>query len=58
MDDSILGLYLDAFIPSLKKWIRINVEHAKDDNKKRRENMNKAVDSGLLSTADLDDSNK
>ena len=37
MDDSLMALYMDVFVPSAKEWIRVDVEHARADNKARAE---------------------
>ena len=51
LDDSKLCLYMDAFIPKLGEWIRIDVDQAKEDSDKRRSRAKKAVNAkNVLST--------
>ena len=50
LDDSCLGLYLDVFLPKQAKWIRVDVEHARMDNKRRTARTMKKSDMDQLST--------
>ena len=50
LDDSSLTLYMDAFIPKIKKWIRIEIDVAREDNSKRKARMETVTDKNLLST--------
>ena len=52
LDDSNLSLYLDVFLPSQNKWIRVGVDHAREDNKKRMTRTMTKSDMDLLSTSD------
>ena len=55
-DDTTLGLYMDAYIPKLKKWTRLDIDTAKEDNNGRREKERKLSDKGLFSTCGDDGS--
>ena len=52
LNDSQLNLYMDAFIPRAKKWVRIDIEMAREDNRKRRDSKATDVDKALLQTHD------
>ena len=50
LDDEKMCLYMDAYIPRMKSWVRIDVDQAKSDNEKRRKKQVKIMDSNALST--------
>ena len=53
IDDSALCLYLDVFLPKKEKWIRVDMDHVREDNKKRRkDNNSSSVDFKELSTTE------
>ena len=54
LDDAILGLYLDCFIPKLREWIRIDMDVARKDNKNRLKKRTGAAAKNLIYTADSD----
>ena len=55
LDDALLCLYLDLYLPGPSKWVRVDVELAKTDNIKRQAKQAKKTDLALLSTASDDD---
>ena len=54
MDDSSMCLYIDAFIPRVKEWVRIDVEIAREDNAKRQKKRTDIVNKDLR-TVESDD---
>ena len=60
LDDTKLCLYMDAFVPKLKTWVRIEVDQAREDNDRRRSRAIAAAgNKDLLSTlSDGEDNNK
>ena len=50
LDDSILGLYMDIYLPKQKEWVRIDMELARTDNAGRRAKKSQAINKKLLST--------
>ena len=58
-DDSEMNLYLDVYLPAKEKWVRVDMEYVRDDNKKRRDRRGSSLgDAGELSTVDVDDGKK
>ena len=41
MDDTLMCLYMDVYIPKTDEWIRVDTEHARADNKERAEKKKK-----------------
>ena len=58
LDDSNLCLYMDAFLPKVKEWMRIDVELAREDNARRTKKIASAKDKKLLSTVESEDEEK
>ena len=57
LDDTKLCLYMDAFVPKMKAWVRIDVDKAREDNERRRYKASKVAEGnkGLFSTVSEDD---
>ena len=52
MDDSRMCLYLDAFIPKLREWVRIDMDVVHKDNEGRLKRRAKLTDKKMLFTTD------
>ena len=56
LDDAKLCLYMDAFIPKIKSWVRIDADQAKEDNERRRSRARKnSSNKALFSTVSGDE---
>ena len=45
-------LYLDAYIPKVKDWVRIDMEVVRRDNENRMEKKSKQTDRKILMTTE------
>ena len=55
IDDSLLCLYIDVFIPKTNQWIRVDMDNVREDNKARLDKKNKGTDKKHLQTCNSDD---
>ena len=55
MDDADTCLYMDAFIPKVKDWVRIDLDVARADNEKRMKKKATSVRIDLLCTVDSEE---
>ena len=54
MDDACMCIYMDAFVPKVGEWVRIEMDTAREDNAKRMHKKTKGNQRKLFCTVDSD----
>ena len=51
LDDSLMCVYMEVYLPKKKTWVRVDMVTVSKDNKGRQARRTKATESDLLSTS-------
>ena len=55
MDDANMCLYMDAFIPRVKEWVKVDMDLAREDGARRAKKRSEIAEKKLLYTVESDD---